>query len=289
MSITVFPVAVSSAGPSASAITAASANTLYGANINLIPGVYAITCASATITTVEFLSGEGTLITTATTAVGTVSINLGTAADRVRLYTDTGSNVVVTITLSAAALTNNFSGTVDTISSTSDYTGTSASGFGYALVIGGGGGGGGNSSSGGGGGGSGGSGGKIVALTGSMPVVIGSGGAANNNGGSTTFAGITASGGGAGSGYGGRGGGGGSTGATVNLTGNMGGGNSGNTGGGGGSPVSAYPFVATASSIGTGGGNNSGVGTGFGGGGGGGFRYQTGGSGRPGVVYVLRY
>ncbi len=85
MAISVFPVAVASTGPNASAITAASANTLYSAAYSYAPGIYTISCASGTVARVQFLSDTSTVITTATTSSGTVTINLGTAADRVRV------------------------------------------------------------------------------------------------------------------------------------------------------------------------------------------------------------
>ena len=189
----------------ASAITATSAATMYQALLSLDPAIYTITCASGTIANVEFYSGISTLITSAVTASGTVAVNLGSAADRVRLWTDTGSNIVVTITKTASALTNNFSGTLDTITTlgTSTYTGTSTSGYGYAIAVGGGGGGGGAYANGGAGGagapggGSGAVAGKFVQLTGSLTAVVGAAGTAGTaggtggNGGTTTFGGMT--------------------------------------------------------------------------------------------------
>jgi hypothetical protein len=205
MPIEVYPVPVASS-INASAITAINPNKMYEGIINFDAAVYRITCDVATVAIVEFYSGASTLIISATTSVGTVDVTLASAADRVRLWTDTGSNIAVTITKLASSLSDVFSGTLDTITSTGTYTGTSTSGYGYALIVGAGGGGGGGAGSGngisaGGGGGSGSVAAKFVQLTGSMSVTIGSagtGGAAlanGNGGGSTNFASVTVPGG----------------------------------------------------------------------------------------------
>lgn len=283
MAITVFPAAVTST-LNASAITAVSANTMYEGRATFDSAIYTVTCASGVITNFQFFNGT-TSVLSSVTASGTVSINLASTADRVRLYTNTGSNTVVSITKTAAALTNQFSGTLDTVTTTgsSTYTGTSTSGYGYAMIVGPGGGSGGTSGSDGGGGGGGGVAGKFVVLTGSMAVVIGTAGAARTTAGgpSSTFAGMTATTGAGGvSGGGGAGGVGGTgSGGDVSTTGTTG--LNGGTAATGGSPSSTYPFVA--STIGTGGGYNS-VGTGYGAGGGGG-----GVAGTQGVLYVLRF
>lgn len=288
----------------ASSITAVAANTLYEGLATFEPAIYTITCASGTIANVEFYNGAAGYITVATTASGTVAINLASTADRVRVWTNTGTNIVVSITKTANALTSTFSGTLDTISTTgsSTYTGTSTSGFGFAVVVGGGGGASaGYAGNGGGGGGSGGVGSKVVALTGSMAVVVGTAGAANSNGVASTFAGITANGGSGAAANTGAGGAGGTvTGATYNVTGNGGGGGGTGTGGGGsggfgGNPPVTWPFVVstigTSGATGTGGGGSGQVGTGFGCGGSGGSQTGpgSGSAGRQGVVYVLRY
>ncbi len=309
MAISVFPVPVTSS-INASSLTATTSNTLYSAALSLDPAIYTITCTTSTIANVEFYSGAGNLLTTATTASGTVAINLASAADRIRLWTNTGSNIVVTITKTAAALTDNFSGTLDTITTSSTYTQTSTSGFGYIMVVGGGGGGGGNHVPSGNGGGAGGAGGiaaKVAALTGSMSVTVGSGGAGvtgsataptGNAGGLSSMAGMTSNGGsggigspGVGAGAGGAGGT--ATGGTYNLTGNSG--SAGWPGGderGGNTATSPYPFIVSGT-VGTGGAARTNA-TGNGGGGGAGSQPgagdpRTGGNGSPGVVYVLRF
>ena len=326
MAIEVFPAAVTST-TDASSITATSSDTMYEGRISFDPAIYEITCASGTITNIQFFSGAGTLITSAVTVSGIVSINLATAADRVRIWTNTGSDVVVTVTKIASALTNQFSGTLDTITSTGNYTGTSTSGYGYFVLVGGGGGG--RSMSGygvsGGGGGSGGVGGKFVALTGSMSVTIGAQGNANavsadtsgNAGGTSIFSEVTVN-GGNGGGYNGmngavRGNGGTVSGADFFSNGAQGGPETSNvytarettkimsfvkngtTGGGGAGRGGA----GAGSGIGTGGnggnennlgGSASGYGAGGGGAGAQGYSISAlGGNGSPGVLYVLRF
>lgn len=258
--------AVVTSSINASSITATAANTLYEGRVSLTPAIYTVTCASATIARVQFLSNAGTIITTATTASGTVSINLSSTADRIRVWTDTGSNIVVTITKTASALTDVFSGTLDTITSTGTYTGTSTSGYGYIVLVGGGGGGAGGN----GGGYQGGIGGNagavtesLVALTGSMAVVIGAGGTggtngngsgwgAGSNGGTSTFAGLSAVGGAGGDTY------------SSSQTGNP--------------ATNVFTFVISSlSSVNKGtGGNGGGI-------------YSGGSAGSPGVLYVLRF
>jgi hypothetical protein len=294
----------------ASAITAASANVIYEGRTTFSPAIYQITCASGVNTSFEFYSNANTLVTSGVTASGTVSINLASTADRIRLWTNTGTDTVVTITRTAAGLTNLFSGTLDTITTlgTSTYTGTSTSGFAYVIAVGGGGGGGASNGGGGQNGGSGGGGGGaasgLFALTGSMSVTVGAGGtggvSANGAaGGTTTFAGMTANGGAGGirgaSGFFGSPtpvAGGTATGGRFNDTGIDG------SKGGGQPAASRYPFITT--SIGGGGGwgpletnTPGGNGTGYGGGGGGGAYgspgISNGGNGSQGVVYVLRF
>jgi hypothetical protein len=279
-----------------------TSGTLYESIKTFGTGIYTITCINTTIAIVEFYSDSTTIITSAITSSGTVTVNLSSAADRIKVYIDNGTDVPVIITKTAGTLISNFSGTLDTITTTSTYTGTSTSGYGYAVVVGGGGGGGNSPGSNYGGGGAGGVGAKLVALTGSMSVVIGQGGAANTNGGNTTFAGITAGGGTAGSNNGSGNGGliGTVTGATYVATG-------GNGAIYNGTQVSAttkvFPFVINGTTGGGGadGSNSAGDGVigkgartnpttaaaGYGGGGAG--HANTSNSGGPGVVYVLRF
>lgn len=318
MSIEVFPVPSAEQEATAYSITATAANTQYRDTLTFTPAIYRITCVSGTVATVDFYANN-VFIVRGVTVSGTIDVSLGSTADDIRVFTNTGTNVIVTITNLADILTNDFpSGTLDTITATGTYTGTSDSGFGYALVIGGGGSGASNGGDGSATGGSaGGIGGKVVALTGSMPVTIGAGGTAVSNGngvagGNTTFAGITA-----------NGGDGGILGNSLRAGGTASGGTFAVVGGRGGS----WDYRATASSSmpytfissGTIGGGNGvlnsgnvddskagsvlGVGgagatttnpaitnaTGFGAGGGGVLSNRVSGTGAPGVVFVLRY
>jgi len=325
MTISVFPAAVTSS-LNADAITATASDTFYEGRKTFDAAIYQITCASGTVANFEFWN-LGTLITSGTTSSGIATINLASTADRIRLWTNTGSNIVVTITKTAGALTNQFSGTLDTVTTVgpSTYTGTSTSGKGYALLVGGGGGGGGcnpnsNNGAGGGGGGSGAVCAKIVTLTGSMAVTIGAGGLggaaglnAGTAGGASTFDGMTAGGGSGGNAaaqnVASPGAGGTATGGTINTPG-AGPGSEGN----GSATTKTYSFVvngttgsgssgfyptAYGSGIGTGGvgsasTNNGTNATGYGAGGGGASGTSTGaaragGNGTQGVLYVLRF
>ena len=270
MAISVFPAAVTSS-INANAITAVAAVTIYEGRSTFDPAIYTISCASGVITNFEFYNGAGTFVTSGVTSSGTVAINLASTADRIRLWTSTGTNTVVTITKTASALSNQMpSGTLDTITTlgSSTYTGTSTSGFAQAMLVGGGKGG--NSGDAAGSGGAAGYAGQvtgsIVTLTGSMAVFVGSGGAggaatagfsygtsnAGTNGTSTTFAGLTATGGG------------------VNTS---------------ATPTSVYSFIVNGSTTPKGiGGTGGAPGTGGNGGGGG-----AGGAGGNGVLYILRF
>ena len=300
MASNVFPVAVtsSSSGINASAITAASAYVLYEGQQTFDPAIYTITCASAVITKFEFYSGIDSLVLSGVTASGTVSVNLASTADRIRLWTNSGTNTVITITKTASALTNQFSGTLDTITSSTTYTGTSTSGLAYFIMAGAGGGGGNSNQQygGGGGGGSGGFRSGFVTLTGSMAIVIGAAGTVpGGTGGSTTFAGFTCTGGGGG-GTGGASSGGTAGSPNGSAGGGVGGGGSpyGN-GGGGGVNTSPYSFLTQSETIGSAGsGSGEGVSptAGVRSGGGGGGASSRGNAGQPGgsgVVYILRF
>jgi hypothetical protein len=290
---------------------------MYGASATLTPGTYTITCVSSTNAEVTFWSGSS-VITTATTVSGTVSVSLATEATRVSYWTNTGTNIVINIQLTGNPLTYAASGTLDTITtSQSPYTRT---GRAYVGVVGAGGGGG-PSWAGARGPGSGGSGGVasgIVYLTGNQNIVIGAGGnggtfdgnasrIVGNDGGSSSLGNITANGGGAGGGSwnssGGGGGGGGTPGGGAGGSGSNNTGGAYNGGGSGGVASSAptYSFVKSGTTGGGAGVNASGAGSGIGtggSGGGSGSGYGAGGgafgwantysgSGTQGVVYVL--
>lgn len=314
MASAVFPAPVTSS-INADSLSAPAANTLYAAAVSLDPAIYTVTCTNTTVATIGFYSDETTLIIESTTVSGTVTFNLATAATKVKYQTDTGTDIVITITKTAAAvISDTISTTLDTITSSGTYTGTSTSG--YALVgIVGAGGGGGSGSAGGAtyGGGSGGSGGvrvAIAALTGSVSVTIGTGGNAGatnsagsgvsgNAGNATSFGNLTANGGGGGLGgrlasnnAGGLGGAGGTPGGTAGAPGTQ------NESKVGGVPVMKWTALA-ANPIGNGGSvaaynESPTAGTGYGAGGpaslGSSANDPTSGrAGRPGVIYVLKY
>jgi hypothetical protein len=317
MSISVFPTPVIPSSPTADTITAATTNTLYEGLKTFAPATYTITCISSTIVNWSFLSGN-TIITSGVTTSGTVTVVLGSTADRIRLWINSGTDIPITITKTAGTLgSTTISGTLDEVTTlgSSTYTGTSTSGYGYAILVGGGGAGGSlaaNLNTGARGGGSGGVGFKLVELTGSMAVTIGSGGTAvanttGNPGGQSTFAGMTAGGGGGGGTSTNSGGAGGTvtgadisssatgtSGVTLNLypfakNGTTGGGGNGKSGAaGGGSGIGT-------GGTGAGGSGNGGNATGYGAGGGGAASQYSpqgpglGGNGTQGVLYVLRF
>jgi hypothetical protein len=326
MAIDIFPVPVTSSGPNAKTIVATAADTLYEGKSSFAVGVYKIDCAAGVVSNVEFLSDAGTVQTLATTVSGTVTVSVLTACDRIRAYTDTGTNTNITIELIASTLPDSMAtfGNIVTLTNTQTYAGTSTSGYAYAVIVGAGGGGAGGASQGSGWGGGGGSGGVakgLVALTGNLSVTIGTAGtggyrANGNTGGATTVGNITANGGGGGNTnvyYGGAG-----------IAGTPGGGNGGNVHGNGQLSTKVYQFVKLGttgggagmntgsgttnsgggSGIGTGGnnpnsnnnGHNGGNATGYGGGGGGGGGNNSandynfsGGSGSAGVVYLMPF
>lgn len=315
MAISVFPIPSSGGGVNAFTIPATAASTLYSSAFAVAKGVYTITTSpSSAIAVIDFWSGNTFIGTTRTTS-GTVTYNLGTAADLIYVTVDT-ANTNVTMTLVAnAAIVTGLSGTLDTLTTTQTYTQT---GKAYVVVVGGGGGGMGNMFGNFGSGCGGGGGGLLaspVTLNGSTSVVIGAGGTAGtggnptpnvnaNAGGTTTFGTLTANGGGAGnyaSGNGSTGTSGGTPSgypwynAAASGSQNEAGQNAnpanfvktGNNGGGGG-----YSGAGRGSGIGTGGGGAGSAGTGYGAGGGGvgsnSNAATTGGAGTAGVVYVLR-
>lgn len=219
MSLSVFPISsTSSSSVNATGVIISSPVTLYKLTKTFQVGVYTITCVSSTVASVTFNDSNGVPITTAKTVNGTISVNLATQAETCWITTDTGSNVVITFTLTAAfvsAGTISFSGVLDTITTTSTYTpATTGSSFILVFGAGGGGGGSGGSASGGGGGGAGGLWAGFYTLSANQSVTIGAGGNggtgatnanAGNAGGTTIFGNVQAT--------GGNGGGGGSAGA----------------------------------------------------------------------------
>jgi hypothetical protein len=309
MAISVYPIASTSTGPDAYAVTVPNSTQKYKLTQAFAPGVYSIvTSPTSSQATVNFFNATS-ITPNSVTVSGTVSYNLGTAANGVYVSIDTGTNVVVSITLVANSLTGTtLSGTLDTISATGNYNTTGQL---YVLALGGGGGaGGGDGNAGGGGGGAGFQTSGIIYANAATAVTIGAGGnggagnANGNAGGTTTFgANITAVGANGGSSAfgGGSGGNGSASGGNSNYNASNTGGASaviasavttGTTGGGGGNSTNAGGKAGGGSGIGTGGAgsasNPGAAGTGFASGGGAGGQSSTGGAGRPGVVYVLR-
>lgn len=324
MATQVFPVSVSSTGPNAWSISATTSGVVYEGTQAFTTGTYTVTCSSSTVTKIEFFTGNTSILQTQT-ASGTVTFNLTTAATKVKVWTNTGSNIVVSFALTANVVSSSATtlGTLETLTTSGTYTGTSTSGYALVVVVGAGAGGGAarsaNSSECGGGGGSGGVTSATIALTGSVSYTIGSAGnggatsdANGNAGGSTTFGSLTANGGGAGRGEGIQlggaagtpGGAAGSTGSPT-VTGNAVLGTatsspfysivqSGTTGSGaGGTRSFTYNGSGAGSGIGTGGYRidyTESSPTGYGAGGGGGNPVLLAGqAGRPGVVYLMRY
>ena len=281
MGISVFPAPAGATSTSPGQITVAATNTLNSILTPLPAGVYRIDLIPTTSqVTVEFYTDATTLLVSTTTGSGTVTLNIGSTCDRVRLWVVSGGSTQVTITRVADALTNSASAVLDTILASTTYTGTSTSGCAYVALVGAGGGGGGCNATvnaGGGGGASGAIVRRLVALTGSMPLVIGAagaGGAAGPNnggtGGNTTFAGLTANGGPGGTagtaalpnGLGGVGVT--PTGGTFNTRG-ANGGNGGPSATGGQTPGAVqYPFIVDGTTGGGGGGSNASTTTGSG-------------------------
>lgn len=323
MAISVFP------APSAGSSVAGKAysltfQTVYKTTDSFPAGIYVVTTSPTSYQAkAEFVLSNNTVVT-ATTVSGTVTVNLTAAATEVyfTLLDAGGNGTILTITQTAGAInTSNFSGTLDTITSSGTYNQTGKL---YVVAVGGGGNGGGstnNSNAGaGGGGGSGDLVGALVYTNTATTVTIG------GAGGTTSFGNlVSAAGGGNGRLGGDQGGGGGNSGGAYGGTGGIGGRNnnstigtngnasampyvtikSGTTGGGGGGGAgnsggntggSTPAGNGGGSGIGTGGNGgvdaNGNAGTGYGsGGGGGGARSNVlynGGAGAPGVIYVLR-
>jgi hypothetical protein len=314
-----------SEGPSAFAISIETANTAQKVTRTVASGVYTISVSPTTSTAfVEFISGT-TYIGNTTTISGSVTFNLGTAADKVFIQSSGASDVVTVNLVASAPVYENISGTLDTITASGTYSQT---GLLWVMAIGAGGGAGGGNGGGyigGSGGGAGGMAiyyGNVAAPTAVTIGAIGTGGsngASGTAGGTTSFGSLAVATGGA-AGRGGSvgnptdtAGGVGTTGNTL-ITGGFGGGNNipaatvnkflaiktGTYGGGGrGRHGGSWGESAGAGDggIGTGGaggGNNNngsaatGYGSGGGAGGGNGSGTSNGGNGSPGVIYVLR-
>ena len=295
MAQSVFPAPAAAPSSIGKTVVSATASQIaYQSNVSLIVGTYTITCVSSTIAYVTFFASNGSVIGSTNTTSGTVTYNLATEATKIHYYTNTGSDVVVSIQLTGIGLvTSAVSGTLDTITTTGSYATT-----GNLYVVAWGGGGAGSQSS-SGANGAGGSTGNIaeglIVTTSATTVTLGAGGVGTNaSGGSTTFGGFLTATGGA------------STGASSSYplrrfvkNGFPGTGGTGCRDLGGGGTAGRSDGTAGVGSIGVGGNGGSQASrngtnaTGYASGGGaGGFldgtAAGTGGNGTQGIVYVLR-
>jgi len=294
MAISVLPI-VTSVSENAIAATVPTSAKQYKVAREITSGIYTITCPSTVNATVSFLTG--TTIVEAVTVSGTVRVHLASAATELYFEINTGTNVVVTVTKTAAALTvTEISGTLDTVTTTSTYNQTGKL---WVLCVGGGGAGSFSNATTNYQGLPGGQGGavvdKMVFVNTSTSITIGAGGVPGGaNAGTTTFGNLVSA--------TGQSGGGGEAinNATSVKTGTNGAGGSGatgtntkNPGAGSGIGTGGAGAATTTSNSLTGG--NGETGTGYGAGGGGsvasgnvGFGAAGAGSGTAGVVYVLR-
>ena len=286
--------------PTAQYVIAAAANTLYRSTYTLTNGIYTIaTSPNTVVVNIDFYDVNGALITSVTSTSGSnLTVNLATTAVQFDYWTTSGTNTSISITKSGSNIPY-ASGTLTTVTA----SGTPGLvGDAYVVVVGGGGGGASiNGNQNGGGGGSGGITGGRVKLIGNEICTIGNGGAHDQAGGTTTFASFTATGGGAGqtASLGGAGGtpNGGAGGNANSGTGNASADSStlftffteGTTGGGGAgaSANGAGSGIGTGGKGGLTGAGNNATGFGAGGGGAGAVATANGGSGTPGVVYVI--
>lgn len=304
-------VPATSTGDSLTGVGAAAVKRLYQANKKFITGMYSITCNTGIITYVKFIAADGSEIIQVNTTSGAVSLALTTEATSVRFwYTGGTGNQSINITrVGNLPIDNAFtsSTTVEVLTTSGTYTGTSSSGYAYVVAVGGGGGGGGGNHnccpSGAGGGGSGGLAGGQVALTGSVAYTVGAPGAsgpccsaAGGDGGATTIGNVTANGG-----QGGRGssGGTGAAGGAGGLPGGATGGSANDAYNGNAGNISAespLAFIVEGTTGSGGSQSNNGNGN-IGGGSVGGYGYggrrdagswSSGQQGGPGVIYLVK-
>jgi hypothetical protein len=72
--------------------------------VSLDAGIYTITCTSSTNATVDFYTNSTTVLTSATTVTGSITVNLASAVTKIGVYINTGTNVTVNIQLIGQAL-----------------------------------------------------------------------------------------------------------------------------------------------------------------------------------------
>jgi hypothetical protein len=187
MAIEVFPIPSSGeASALPTSLTLPLSNVLYEYTYAFDPNVYTFVSNGNNIY-LEYYSGN-TFLSSITVTSSPTDFTIPNGVTKIRLWTTAGTNTLFTFTIKSifASLTDTLftGGTIDTITSTGTYTGTSTSGYAWIMVVGGGGGSGGVAQTGrSGGGGAGGVAIAYVQLTGSVPVTIGTngtGGAAGN-------------------------------------------------------------------------------------------------------------
>jgi hypothetical protein len=64
MATQIFPVAVSSTGPNAWSISATTSGVVYEGTQAFTTGTYTVTCASSTVTKIEFFTGNTSILQT---------------------------------------------------------------------------------------------------------------------------------------------------------------------------------------------------------------------------------
>jgi len=276
--------AVSTVGQSFTVPSSTTPKAVTG--LSLPTGTYRFACTSATVCTVYLFDATGTAVANGSTSSGQLDIAIGSGVTVTQLTAsiNTGTDVVVTITKLGVTLSTRTSGSLQTITAT---TNIATTGLAYVVVVGGG------NSGGNYGGGAFGRGGDsagvssgVIAMTGSTTVTVAAAGGSSSVGGISSAPSST--------GYG-RG--------SVWDSGSRGNGAlasnsspytflvSGTTGGGGNCSDNGSSRTGAGSGIGTGG-NGAGFsgagssGTGYGSGGGG-ASYAAAGAGAPGVVYLL--
>ena len=96
MSVNVFPAPITTVADYDEVVTATSANIFYESTYNFTPGVYTITSPATVIAKAQFWSATTSLIETSTVS-GTVTISLATAAEKIKFWTESGSDVPISI------------------------------------------------------------------------------------------------------------------------------------------------------------------------------------------------
>ena len=103
MATTVFPAAsTASSSNLKQTFTATSSSSLYAASASFSAGTYTITCSTSAVGYVDFYNGS-TFLAAAKTVTGTVDVNLASAADRIKFYTNTsGTSIGILLTITGS-------------------------------------------------------------------------------------------------------------------------------------------------------------------------------------------